>query len=202
MLLLPLALAATAPLTLPPVDGCAKDASFVEFRTELRHIIERRDSAALAQIVADDFWAGRPAVGVGRDRFVAAWAQKKPDDPSWKELSDILDLGCLMRGKLAWSPSFDDQLYALKRGYDSLTSTLARPGAVIHSRPNDGAPIVARSNWLILTDLEESDPGWIGVTLTNGHKGFIREDMTAGARTLSFYKKDGRWMITGLISGD
>ena len=72
-------------------------------------------NAALARVIADDFWAGRPDAGVGRDRFVAALAQQKPDDPSWKELSDILDLGCLMKGNLAWSPSFDHQLYEQKR---------------------------------------------------------------------------------------
>jgi hypothetical protein len=199
MLLVALA-AAAAPLTLPPIDECAKDPSFVQFRTELRTTIKRRDKAALMQILADDFWSGRGEIGVRRDRFVAGWAGKEDD---WNELGAILDLGCVMRGERAWSPSFDHQLYDQRKGYESLTSTIALPGAVVRSRPKDRAPIIARSNWLVLTELEESKPGWIGVTLTDGRKGFVKEAMMAATgMTLSFGKSNGRWVMTGMTSGD
>jgi len=152
------------------------------------------------QILADDFWSGRGDTGVGRDRFVAAWAGKEGD---WNELGAILDLGCVMRGKSAWSPSFGDQLYDQRKGYESLTSSLALPGAVVRSRPKDRAPVIARSNWLVLTELEESEPGWVGVTLTDGRKGFVKDAMMAATgMTLSFRKSNGRWVMTGMTSGD
>lgn len=203
MLLVALAVGAAAPLTLPPIDRCSKDASFVQFRRELRETINRRDFDGLVRIVANDFHYGRPFMGVGRDRFLGSWAGKQPGDPSWSELSSILNLGCVMRDGRAWSPSFDDQLNDQNKGYESLTSTLALPGAVVRSGPSDRARIIARSNWLVLTDLEESKPGWIGVQLTNGRKGFVKEAMMAATGvTVSFEKRDGRWVMTGWTSGD
>ena len=200
MLLTALAVATAAPLTLQPIDTCARDRSFVQFRAELRTIIKRRDKAKLMQILADDFWSGRGDVGVRRDGFVAAWAGEEDD---WNELGAILDLGCVMRDQRAWSPSFDQQLYDPRKGYESLTSTIALPGAVVRSRPKDRAPIIARSNWLVLTELEESKPGWVGVTLTDGRKGFVKETMMAATgMTLSFRKSNGRWVMTGKTSGD
>jgi len=199
MLLTALALAAAAPLQLPPIDTCAKDRSFVEFRTNLRRIIRRRDSPAMMRVVADDIYYGRPDMGHGRDRFVASWAGKQLGDPSWRELRAILDLGCVLRGGRAFSPSFGYQL----KEFESLTSTLAVPGAVVRSRPSKRAPIIARSNWLVLTELEEADGDWIGVQLTNGRRGFIEEAMTAVTGiTVSFEKRDGRWVMTGWTSGD
>jgi len=203
MLLTALALGAAAPLQLAPVDQCIKDPSFVEFRTELRDTIKRRDLSALERIVADDFYYGYPFRGVGRDVFLRSLGGTKLGDPSWSTLSNILDLGCIMEDGRASSPSFDDQLYSLKKGYESLTSTLALPGAVVRSRPNDQAQIIARSNWLVLTELEQSEPGWVGVQLTDGRKGFVKEGMMATTGiTVTFHKRDGRWVMTGWTFGD
>jgi hypothetical protein len=200
MLLTALALGAAAPLRLPPVDECAKDPSFVEFRTSLRQIIERRDRSSLIAILAGDFWSGRPAVGADRDRFVANWTAKQDGAWSWNELRTILDLGCVLYGGRAHSPSF---AYQLPDRYESFTSTLARPGAVVRSRPNDRSRVVAKSSWLLLTELEQADGDWIGVQLSNGRKGYIKQDMMAGTGvTLSFEKRDGRWVMTGWTSGD
>ena len=97
------------------------------------------------------------------------------------------------------SPSFEYQL----EGFDTLTSTLARPGTVVRSKPSSRAPIVARSNWLVLTELEDTKPGWIGAQLTDGRKVYLKEGMTAptGER-IWFEKRDGRWVLAGWVYGD
>ena len=139
-------------------------------------------------------------MGAGRDRFVVAWTGEEDGAWSWNELSAIIDLGCVLRGDRAHSPSFP---YQLPEGYESFTSTLALPGAVVRSRPNERAAIISRSNWLLLTGLEEAEGDWIGVQLTSGRKGYIKQEMMAGTGVnLSFEKRDGRWVMTGWTSGD
>jgi hypothetical protein len=198
-LLAALALASAAPLSLPPIDTCAKDRSFVEFRTNLRRIIERRDSPAMVQIISDGIVYGLPGQNAGRDGFLAGSKGKQLSASFWNRLRDKLKLGCVLRDGRAMSPSFEYQL----EGFDTLTSTLARPGAVVRSRPDNRAPIVARSNWLVLTELEDTKPGWIGAELTNGRKVYIKEGMTAATGERVWFKKlDGRWVLAGWVYGD
>ena len=200
MLLAALALGAAAPLSLPPIDTCARDRSFVQFRIKLRRIIERRDSPAMVQIISNGVAYGLPGQGVGRDGFLGQSKGKPLSAKFWRDLRNKLQLGCVLRDGRAILPSFEHQL---PDNIDSLTSTLAIPGAVVRSRPSNRAPVIARSNWLVLTYLEDTRPGWIGAELTNGRKVYLREGMTAatGSR-LWFEKRGGRWIMAGWVYGD
>src|SRR5688572_6967383 len=105
MLLIALAAASLGPARLAPVDQCAADRSFVEFRTALRRTIARRDSAALLAVVADDIHASLGG-HIGKRDFIELWRLKRPRGSKlWKELGDALALGCSMTAGVATAPS-------------------------------------------------------------------------------------------------
>src|SRR5258707_3520022 len=109
---------AAAPLSLPPIDTCVKDRSFVEFRSKLRRIIERRDSAAMVQIISDGIAYGLPGQNAGRDGFLAGSKGKQLSPGFWNRLRDKLELGCVLGDGRPTSPPFENQL----EGFGSLTS--------------------------------------------------------------------------------
>jgi hypothetical protein len=154
----------------------------------------------MVQIISEGVAYGLPGQSAGRDGFLAGSKGAPLPASFWIRLKRKLELGCILRQGRAISPSFE---YQLNDKIDSLTSTLARPGSVVRSRPDDRAPVVARSNWLVLTELEDTKPGWIGAQLTNGRKVYLREGMAAptGER-IWFEKIEGRWLLRGWVYGD
>jgi hypothetical protein len=90
----------------PPVDDCASDPSFAEFRSELRRIVARRDAEALLSVVADDVHASLGG-HVGRGDFIELWGLEKQPRRSkvWAELGQALRLGCSLKGGVPTVPS-------------------------------------------------------------------------------------------------
>ena len=123
---------------LPPVDQCAADASFAAFRTSLLDAIERRDSAFLLSIVADEITFNFGG-GEGREAFRELWTLDRPETSGlWAELGAVLRLGCARDGDTIWAPSMFRQLDDL-RGPD-LRGRRARRRRGGARRPVRGQP--------------------------------------------------------------
>src|SRR5687768_10955363 len=183
MLLLALAVAGLGPARLPPVDQCASDRSFVEFRTALQRTITVQDSASLLKMVADDIH-GSLGGHIGKADFIELWDLKRPSRSKvWKELGEALRLGCTMNAGVATAPSFQDQLSDER---DAFETRIALPGAVLRKRPNHRSPAVARLKWHVLTVRSPWNGGaWVAVKLDDGRSGFVREVM---ARSVIDYR--------------
>jgi hypothetical protein len=162
----------------------------------LREIIKRRDRRAMVQIIADNIAYGRPDLASDREGFIG----KDFDPKFWTDLEDILSRRCTLRDGRAGSPSLDYQL----GGLDSLTTLVARPGAVLRSRPNGRARIIGRLNWHVLLDPEVTrHDDWIKVRLTDGRRGYILMGMGTGSgERVSFQKVDGVWKLRAWVNGD
>jgi hypothetical protein len=182
MLLTALALGAAAPLRLPPIDECAKDHSFVQFRSELRNAVEHRDTEGLQRAGFDSHF--------------------RPGASFWNELGKRLRLGCVMRHDYAMVPSIDYQL--IDRNLDEYTTLVARPGALLRSRPSKRARIVARLNWHVLLEPEDAGGDWTSVRLTDGRKGYLHSGQSYGAMgyRFRFEKREGHWALFSAGSGD
>jgi hypothetical protein len=202
MLLLALAAASLSPARLPPVDQCASDRSFGEFRSALQRTIARRDVAGLLAVVADDIHASLGG-HIGKKDFIELWRLKQPLSSNvWKELGGALRLGCSMRAGVATAPSFEDQLDGDR---DAFETRIALPGAVLRRRPSDRAAVVARLNWHLLTVDGPWDGGsWVRVKLDDGRRGYVRDAMARSPIDYRawFRKRGGRWEMAGFLAGD
>lgn len=201
MLLLALAAAALGASRLPPVDQCAADPSFVEFRNELRGAVERRDTAALLSVVADDIHASLGG-HVGKQDFIELWELKQPRmSRLWKELGEALRLGCTMRDGLATAPSMMDQI----GDRDAFETRIALPGAVLRTRPTDRSRAIARLDWHVLTLRGPWDGGpWVRVRLDGGRSGYVRDALARSPIDYRawFRKRGGKWIMEGFVAGD
>ena len=202
MLLLTLAAVALSPSQLPPVDQCASDPSFVQFRNELRRTIERRDIQALLSIVADDIHASLGG-HVGKKDFIELWQLDQPRRISrvWKELGEALRLGCTMRDGLATAPSIEDQI----GDRDVFETRIALPGAILRTRPSERSRAVARLNWHVLTVRGSSDGGpWVRVRLDDGRAGYVKDALARSPIDYRawFRKRGGKWIMEGFLAGD
>src|SRR3954454_6966749 len=99
MLLAWFAVVAAAPVTLPPVDQCAGDASFARFRAALISAVERKDVTSLSSLMDERArltFGGRS----GKSDFRAMWASRPEEQKRlWREMNDVLALGCAISGK-------------------------------------------------------------------------------------------------------
>ena len=200
MLLLAL-VAALGPDRLPPVDECAGNRSFVEFRNQLRRTIDRRDAKALLAVVADDVHASLGG-HIGKKDFVELWGLKRPRGSKiWAELGEALRLGCTMRNGAATAPSMEDQI----GDRDAFETRVALPGAVLRRRAADGSAVIARLNWDVLTIRGIWDGGpWVPVRLDDGRSGYVRDALARSPIDYRawFHKRDGRWIMAGFLAGD
>ena len=201
-MLLALALAAASPpARLPPIDQCAADAGFVQFRNELRHIVASRDERRLLAIVADDIHASLGG-HVGKKDFIELWGLGgKGVSRVWAELDEALRLGCTMRDGLATIPSMEDQI----GNRDAFETRVALPGATLRSRPSAGGRALARLDWHVLTIDTPWDGGrWLHVSLDDGLTGYVYEPMARSPIDYRawFRNRRGKWVMEGFLAGD
>jgi len=204
LLLALLVAAGPSPDRRPPVDQCASDSSFAEFRDALREAIARRDRDRLLAMLADDILVDFGG-GAGRDDFVRAWELDRPQTSRvWDELGAVLALGCAREddGTL-WAPSLYRQLGDQE---DPFTAMLAvRPGAVMRAAPDPASRPVAMLDWDVLTlQPDDGADDWLPATLSDGRAGFVARGDVRGAvdYRAGFQKAAGRWRMIVFVAGD
>jgi hypothetical protein len=188
---------------IPPVDQCTRDRPFVQFRSELRRTVAKRDAEALLKVVADDVYASFGGY-IGKKDFIELWKLGRNPRQShvWQELGKALELGCAVAGDARVVPSFEIQLGGDR---DPFETRIALPGAILRASPSDRSAAIARLNWQVLTVSEPWDGGaWVRVKLDDGRTGYVREGMARsviGWRA-AFHKRGGQWLMTSFVAGD
>ena len=206
MLSVAIALAAAAPLRLPPVELCGGDAEFVQVREQLDKAVAARDVDGLIALMSEDVRSSFGG-GVGREGFKQRWASAPQERTRlWDELGQAMQLGC--------AKAVDGQgreyrampaMFVTGDGLDGFSTWVARPGAVLRAKPSVGAKAKMRlPAWTVLEEVEHDGGDWIEARTPKGSRGFIS---TAQARSLLDYRivfgrRDGRWRITAFVAGD
>ena len=196
-----LAALAAAATRLPPVDQCNGDPAFARFRSELQSAVAREDADRLVALMDDKVlltFGGRQ----GRDQFRAHWLSNPAEGAKlWRELRDVLTLGCAVDGESRVFPS----MFAQADGLDGFETWIARPGARLRARPSAQAPVVAKLSWHVLTETGSWDGGeWIGVRTGDGRRGYVHR---SAARSPIDYRliaerRGEDWRLTYFIAGD
>lgn len=194
---------------LPPVDQCAADPEFAQFRDALLAAIARRDTAHVLSAIADDIAVSFGGYE-GRAGFVELWGLDRPQDSLlWETLETTLRLGCMVEDGGRISPSFYVQAGEEADLFDTFLAVV--PGAPLRASPSTDGEVVARLDWDVLTLVYDEDgsgtgeqEGWYPVRLADGRSGFVE---AAHARSLVDYRAffervGGRWRMTVFIAGD
>jgi hypothetical protein len=189
----------------PPVDRCAADRSFVDFRRRLMTAVDHHNSRFILSIISDDIqssFGGDP----GRADFIAHWQLDRPaQSVLWRELGAALRLGCARVDGAYWAPSFSAP--AASDGEDEPVARFIAlaPGAVLRASASDRARIVAALDWDVMTAPgNDGASPWIAARLADGRRGFVRR---RDVRDLADYRavferRGGRWRMTAFIAGD
>jgi hypothetical protein len=205
VLVVVLAIAAAAPVRLPPVERCGGDAAFSAVRQKLERIVAKRDFEGLLSLMSEDVrvtFGGR----YGRESFRHFWAQSKEHGELWSEFQNALRLGC--------ATAVDGQgkdyraipaMFVTGDDLDGFSTWVALPGAIMRTRPNArAAPTMRLPAWTVLNEVEHDGGPWIEARTPKGRKGYVS---TAQARSIIDYRivfgrRDGEWKITAFVAGD
>ena len=196
--------AATAaePARLRPVDKCASEAGFAEFRTQLKQAVAAKDERRLLAMLSNDvtvnFGGGR-----GSEAFAHFWKFGGVDvSPVWKELEQALSRGCARDGDALISPSF---LALLPDRFDPYETAIILPGSRLRAgkAPNSAAK-GPRLNWHLAEVVDDIGEEWLQVRVPGGPQGFVSRSQTANPLDyrLLFKNRDGKWLITAFVAGD
>jgi hypothetical protein len=199
-------IAGAAPVRrLPPVDEAAACPGFTAFRAGLRQIIERKDGAALLEIVDPNI---RVSFGDenGRDAFRTRWLTEAAPGPDvWTALIRVLDLGgrCKVADSFVAPYVFTDwpgDLDAFE--YAAITGSRVR----LRQAPRQTAPAVAVLTYALVRAGGAGDPqsGWAPVEAPDGRKGFVaRRFLRSSVDVRAFFsRRDGVWRLVTLVTGD
>lgn len=189
------------PETLPPVETCAAEAGFDDFRARLVKAVKAKDERALLSLLSADV-----EVNFGGDQgpelFAANWKLDEPGESRvWAELDEALAAGCTQSGDALVAPSFVAQF---PHQLDAFETVILPPGAQLRGTKSDGSPAEGALSWHLARVADDQDDQWIGVRLVDGRAGFVRRGQAVNPLDyrLVFEKRGGRWMITAFVGGD
>lgn len=198
-----LALLATAPDRIPPVDQCSSEASFVAFRDGLSTAIARRDVRALLAALDADVMVDLGG-GAGKEAFVEAFGLDQPEDSLvWDDLDRILKLGCAISGEARLMPAMVAQISPDVDLYE--TVVVVAPSAALHAKADPASEKIAELDWDVLAVLAWPDEGdFIKVRLKDGRNGWVRRDAVRSPldRRITVERVGGKWKITSFVAGD
>jgi len=191
------------PRKLLPVDQCARDPSFVKFRSVLRDVVKREDGQALLAMYAPGL---KPSGYKPPERGRKVEAEDVMEREEWEIVHGIMRMGCAVAGPVYVMPSASVQLdrYPEK---DLKDKVLVLGGAKLFKVPHEEKSVVAILNWNTATAVGTGGDFWTGIRLADGREGWVSDSdiywMDPSFRyEVTFEKRHGKWMITGIIGAE
>lgn len=213
------------PVAVTPAEPY-NDPSFAAFRKDLAAIAQRKDRAALAQLVVARgfFWVQDKDIAdpkkSGIDNLAKAIGLDNPDGSGWEILStdaadDTLAEVPQNQGLFCAPapPRFDLRaLQALIGQTDTDASDWGYPtsnGVEVRAAAQPNAPVIEKLGMFFVRVLPESAqtaqgaPPFLHVALPDGKTGYVALDAVAplASDQICYTKEAGAWKITGYIGG-
>jgi hypothetical protein len=191
--------AQAASRTLTAVDECANESSFGQFRASLAQAAERKDRAALMELVAPDVRTNFN--GVGKKGFAEAWDYSA--ETNWEQLKYMLTLGCARAGDARVIPSFSVQFSRLGDSIDQEKLELTREEAKLLKVPEYGSPAIATLSWEMVTAIGSGGDDWTEVRLADGREGWISDAELYHPSDIHLVARmhGGTWKISEYVYG-
>lgn len=198
-----------------PVDGAAKDASFVAFRTKLIAAAERRDVNYIISILDP-----KVRLSFGGDEGVADfkkfWNIGQKDSLFWGEFLAVIKNGGSFSGEGRNKLSLFTAPYTFSDWPDDIDGfeyhVIFGNRVNLRERPSMDARVVGQLSYnVVKIDGEKSvmlpdDRGfdWVRVETLGGKKGFVKGDFVRSHidYRAGFEKKGGVWKMTFFLAGD
>ncbi|MBC2664279.1 SH3 domain-containing protein [Novosphingobium flavum] len=187
----------------PPKDTCASLSGANAFRAALRLAVSRRSAPALVALASPqirlDFGGGSGAAEL-RTRLSGK------DGPAlWRELEQILPLGCARQGQTLVMPS----LFAEDLGGSDPFSTYLVTGRNVRLRAGGSASsrVVSSLSWNVVETVSAGGSGsaWRRVrVLPSGPTGYVAGAYLRSpvAHRLLIDRTGGKWRISAFVAGD
>lgn len=215
MLLLGLALAPAVPLpaqvaTLPPRDEAARDPAFARFRTELLEAVERRDTAFVLGVLAEDVLPGFGS-NRGIEGFRRAWLGEggQPVEGLWPVLEEVLRGGGTFADDSTFvAPytfvAFPDDLDAFRH------SVVTGRGVRVRAEPGLDGKVLTHLSHAVVAEADRQEVveadglRWLPVELRDGRRGWVAAQYLKSPLDYRavFVRRGGRWRLRSLVAGD
>jgi len=195
--------AAGAPLKLPPVDQCSRDAGFKAFHSSLKQAVAKRDQAAFMKLVAPDV-----LVNFGGDKghatFVKQWEIGSAKSELWRQFDAILPLGCARVESARVIPSLAGQFDSDQDDDVFELAVVVGPGAKLRKALAKDSPAIATLSWDVVRPLSNEGETQTKVRLKDGREGWLwaKEVRSPIDYRATIEKRKGKWMITAFVAGD
>lgn len=182
-----------------PRDDAARCNGFSGFRTRLAGIIQRRDVAALDEIV-DPAIRSSYQERDGRAAFDRVWRPQAADSRFWSELQAALDLG----GRCEGEGSFIAPYVAGYWPHDAPEGSLAVIGrdVPLRQQPNEQSRILSTLDYALVRPIwgpEQAD-SWRAVDAGNGRRGYIDARMLRSPRGAYFTFTRTGWRLAAFVT--
>jgi hypothetical protein len=212
------------PITLP---AGLNDPSFAEFRKQIAEIARKKDRAALAKLVATNFfWVpedtdmadkSKPAI----DNLAKALGLDGADAFGWEALGSYAAEATAMPDPqragvfcAPSEPSFDD------KAADELANTTqtdasdwvfpVRDGIEVRAAAKQDAPVIGKLGMYLVRVLADDSPAnavmatFAKVMMPDGKVGFVPVDsvLPIGGEQLCYLKEASGWKIAGFLGGE
>ncbi len=194
-----------------PIDEADKDPSFRAFREKLIAAVNKRDQAYILTILDTEITNSFGGKG-GIDEFKEVWQIDKPDSKFWPEMAAILKLGGKFEEDTFCAPyvfgAFPDELDSNE--YSAIISD----NVSMREKPAANAKVIAKLSYdIVKFDYEKSikktsdndaPVAWAWIETADGKAGYVPGESIRSALDYRacFVKKNGKWVMDSLLSGD
>jgi hypothetical protein len=205
------------------------DPSFAAFRKQLGDIASRKDRAALARLVVNNFfWMGEKGDKAnkkksGIDNLAAAIGLDSKDGDGWETLAAAANETTLEplpdRKGIMCSPAIPtfDEAAAEQLAKDTGTDPgdwgyPSKPGVEVHAAAKDNAPVIEKLGQNLLRIMPEQpaagaqqqESPFVRVVTPSGKVGYVLEELilSPDSDQLCFIKEAGGWKIAGYAGND
>ena len=192
-----------APLKLPPVDQCSRDASFKAFQSSLKQVVAKRDGAAFMKLVAPDVLVNFGGDS-GRATFAKQWQPASAKSELWPQFDTILRLGCARVDTARVMPSLAGQFDSDQDDDVFELSVVISPAAKLRKTSAKGSEAIATLAWDVVRPLANEGDEQTKVRLRDGREGWLlaKELRSPLDYRATIEKRKGKWMITAFVAGD
>ena len=195
--------AAGAPLKLPPVDQCSRDASFKAFHSSLKQAVAKRNGAAFMKLVAP-----KVLVNFGGDSghaaFVKQWEVGSAKSELWKQFDAILPLGCARVDTARVIPSLAGQFESDQDEDVFDLAVVVSAGAKLRKTSAADSAAIATLTWDVVRPTANEGETQTKVRLKDGREGWLwaKDVRSPLDYRATIEKRKGKWMITAFVAGD